>query len=141
MEATDHDQYVIIELGLEKYAILISEIYEIIKMQKITQVSGVRTYLEGVTNLRGKIVPVISLRRRFQLEDRRWDKRTRIVIVKCKEEFIGIVIDGVSQVRKFAEIQPATEIVTGIDSAYFTGIGLSEEGLISILNINEVLAG
>ncbi|MBP1156457.1 chemotaxis signal transduction protein [Paenibacillus sp. PvR052] len=60
-------QFVVIELGTERYAMHIAQIYEILKMQKITQVPNSKAFMEGVTNIRGKIVPVISLRKRFHL--------------------------------------------------------------------------
>ncbi|GIQ63037.1 hypothetical protein PACILC2_16050 [Paenibacillus cisolokensis] len=97
--------------------------------------------MEGVTNIRGKIVPIISLRKRFQLGETAVTPKARIVVVNHNEEMIGIVVDGVNQVIKFSEIQPATEIVAGIDSSYLQGIGLSEEGLIGILNLHHVLVG
>ncbi|ALS25531.1 chemotaxis protein CheW [Paenibacillus sp. 32O-W] len=141
MEVSQQDQYIVIELGAEKYALKISEVYEIIKMQKITAVPNSKTFLEGVTNIRGKIVPIISLRKRFQLGETAVTPKTRIVVVNHNEEMIGIVVDGVNQVIRFSEIQPATEIVAGIDSSYLQGIGLSEEGLIGILNLHHVLVG
>lgn len=67
VEVSQQEQYIVIELGAEKYALKISEVYEIIKMQKITAIPNSKTFLEGITNIRGKIVPIISLRKRFHL--------------------------------------------------------------------------
>lgn len=128
------DQYIVIELGAEKYALKLAEVYEIIKMQKITAIPNSKTFLEGVTNIRGRIVPIISLRKRFQLKEAPVIPKARIVVVNYNEEMIGIVVDGVKQVIKFADIQPSSEIVSGVDGSYFEGIGQSEEGLIGILN-------
>lgn len=139
MESITSQQYVVVELGTEKHALSISEIYEIIKIQKITQVPNNNPFLEGVTNLRGKIVPIVNLRKRFGLDDTQLPKNSRIVIVRHKDEMIGIIVDGVSQVTRFSDIQPSTDIVSGIDGQYFNGIGRSEEGLISILNIERIL--
>jgi purine-binding chemotaxis protein CheW len=141
MEISQQDQYIVIELGTEKYALKISEVYEIIKMQKITAIPNSKTFLEGVTNIRGKIVPIISLRKRFQLGETSVIHKARIVVVNHNEEMIGIVVDGVNQVIRFSDIQPSTEIVSGVDGSYFQGIGQSEEGLIGILNLEHVLAG
>ncbi|MGF9711225.1 chemotaxis protein CheW [Paenibacillus naphthalenovorans] len=141
MEVLQQDQYIVIELGTEEYALKISEVYEIIKMQKITAIPNSRTFLEGVTNIRGKIVPIISLRKRFQLGETSVIHKARIVVVNHNEEMIGIVVDGVNQVIKFSDIQPSTEIVSGVDGSYFQGIGQSEEGLIGILNLEHVLVG
>jgi purine-binding chemotaxis protein CheW len=97
--------------------------------------------LEGVTNIRGKIVPIISLRKRFQLGETSVVHKSRIVVVNHNGEMIGIVVDGVNRVLKFSDIQPSTEIVSGVDGSYFQGIGLTEEGLIGILNLEHVLVG
>ncbi|MED4571839.1 chemotaxis protein CheW [Brevibacillus agri] len=141
MEVSQQDQYIVIELGTEKYALKISEVYEIIKKQKITAVPNSKAFLEGVTNIRGKIVPIISLRKRFQLGETSVIHKARIVVVNHNEEMIGIVVDGVNQVIKFSDIQPSTEIVSGVDGSYFQGIGQSEEGFIGILNLEYVLVG
>lgn len=141
MEVLQQDQYIVIELGTEKYALKISEVYEIIKIQKITAVPNCKACLEGVTNIRGKIVPIISLRKRFQLGETSVVHKSRIVVVNHNGEMIGIVVDGVNRVLKFSDIQPSTEIVSGVDGSYFQGIGLTEEGLIGILNLEHVLVG
>ncbi|MBO8165160.1 MAG: chemotaxis protein CheW [Brevibacillus sp.] len=142
MEVSQQDQYIVVELGTEKYALKISEVYEIIKMQKITAIPNSKAFLEGVTNIRGKIVPIISLRKRFQMGETPVTlHKARIVVVNHNEEMIGIVVDGVNQVIKFSDIQPSTEIVSRVDSSYFQGVGQSEEGLIGILNLEHVLVG
>ncbi|WP_206514597.1 chemotaxis protein CheW [Brevibacillus marinus] len=141
MDVSQQDQYVVIELGTEKYALKLSEVYEIIKMQKITAVPNSKPFLEGVTNIRGKIVPIISLRKRFQLAEAPGMHKARIVVVNHHEEMIGIVVDGVKQVIQFSDIQPAAEIVSRVDSSYFQGVGQSEDGLIGILNLEHVLVG
>ncbi|WP_432776665.1 chemotaxis protein CheW [Brevibacillus gelatini] len=141
MEVSQQDQYIVIELGTEKYALKISEVYEIIKKQKITAVPNSKAFLEGVTNIRGKIVPIISLRKRFQLGETSVIHKARIVVVNHNEEMIGIAVDGVNQVIKFSDIQPSTEIVSGVDGSYFQGIGQSEDGFIGILNLEHVLVG
>ncbi|NHN32812.1 chemotaxis protein CheW [Paenibacillus sp. S3N08] len=141
VEALQAHQYIVVELGHEKYALKISEIYEIIKLQKITAVPNNKSFLEGVTNLRGKIVPIISLRKRFGLESSKKRKGERIVVVQYKEEMIGVIVDGVSQVTRFTDIQSSEDIVSGFDGYYFSGIGHSEEGLISILDVEHILDG
>jgi len=139
VSATLDVQYVVLELGEEKYALRIYDIFEVIKMQKITEVPNSKPYILGVINLRGKIVPIISLRRRFGFTDAPVTKSTRIVVVQIREEIVGIVVDGVHKVTTFTDIQPPSEIVSGIDGNYIEGIGQTEEGLVSILNIHQVL--
>jgi len=141
MDSGQSQQYVIVELGAEKHAMAISDIHEIIKMQKITEVPDDRPFLKGVTNLRGKIMPVISLRNRFGLEEAEAERKTRIVVVRHGEEMVGIIVDGVSQVTRFSEIQPSSDIVSGLDGQFFAGIGRTEEGFIGILHIEHILTG
>jgi len=132
-------QYVVYELANEKYALKISDVYEIIKMQKITVVHNSKPFLEGVINLRGKIVPVVNLHKRFGLHNYTTTKSTRIVVVKSRDEMVGIVVDRVNQVIRFSDIQPPPEMVAGIDGNYFEGIGITDEGVVSILKIDKVL--
>ncbi len=132
-------QFVVYELANERYALKISDVYEIIKQQKITSVHNSKPYLEGVINLRGKIVPVVNLHKRFGLKNYLITKSTRIVVVQSRDEMIGIIVDRVNQVITFKDIQPAPEIVTGIEGSYFEGIGLAEEGVVSLLKIDKVL--
>ncbi|QCX33203.1 purine-binding chemotaxis protein CheW [Caloramator sp. E03] len=133
-------QYVVFELSDERYALKISDVYEIIKMQKITVIHNSKPFLEGVINLRGKIVPVVSLHKKFGLTNYEVSKSTRIIFVKSNDEMIGIVVDRVNHVIKFSDIQPPPDMVAGIDGNNFTGIGISEEGMASILEINHILS-
>ncbi len=134
-----NNQYVVYELSNERYALKISDVYEIIKVQKITAVYNSKKYLEGVINLRGKIVPVVNLHKRFALADYTLTKSTRIVVVESRDEMVGIVVDKVNQVVRFNDIQPPPDMVAGIDGNYFEGIGLAEDGVVSLLKIEKVL--
>jgi purine-binding chemotaxis protein CheW len=140
-ESVLHDQFVVVEMGSEKYGLNISEIHEIIKMQKITEVPNGRPYMVGVTNLRGKIVPIISLRKRFRFAEAAWTRSTRIIVVNCGDEIVGIIVDAIREVTRFSEIQTSTEIVSGAEESYFNGVGYSGNELVSILHIHHVLNG
>ncbi|RXE58727.1 chemotaxis protein CheW [Acetivibrio mesophilus] len=131
--------YVAYELADEKYAIKISDVHEIIKMQNITPIPNSQPFLEGVINLRGKIIPVVNLHKRLGLVNYTSTKKTRIVVVKSRGEMIGIVVDKVNHVIRFSDIQPPPEMVAGIDGSYFDGIGITDEGVVSILKIDYVL--
>jgi len=133
------EQYIEMTVGDELYAIRIEEIHEIIKMQAVTEIPHCRSYVKGVINLRGKVVPVISFRHLFGLHEQPDTKATRIVIVKHREESVGIIVDQVNKVTTFADIQPPPDHVGGVSGAYFTGIGLREEKLVGILKLDEVL--
>jgi purine-binding chemotaxis protein CheW len=139
VESTVQEQYVEFSIGKEKYAILISEIHEIIRMLDITEIPNCQNYVQGVINLRGKIVPVISLRSLFALGEGDLTKYTRIVVVNHREESIGIIVDRVNKVTTFSDIQPPPERVGGINGSYFVGIGISKDELAGILKLDEVL--
>ncbi len=132
-------QHIAFELASEKYALKISDVYEIIRMQQISPTHNSKFFLEGVINLRGKVIPVVNLHKRFRLDEYTNTKETRIVVVKSREEMIGIIVDKVDSVIQFKDIQPTPKIVAGIDEEYFEGIGITEDGVISLLKIDLVL--
>jgi purine-binding chemotaxis protein CheW len=139
MQVTGHEQYIEFGIENEQYAIRIEDIHEIIKMQEITQIPNVKPYVKGVINLRGKIVPVLSLRHMFHLHENEYSKSTRIVVVNHREDTVGIIVDLVNKVNTFSDIQPPPERVGGIDGNFFVGIGITETGLVGILKLDHVL--
>ncbi|MBP1154950.1 MULTISPECIES: chemotaxis protein CheW [unclassified Paenibacillus] len=139
MQGTGQEQYVEFGIESEQYAIRIQDIHEIIKMQNITQIPNVMPYVKGVINLRGKIVPVISLRNLFQHDEKEYSKTTRIVVVHHQEDAVGIVVDRVNKVTTFSDIQLPPDCVGGISGSFFTGIGFTDSGLVGILKLDEVL--
>jgi purine-binding chemotaxis protein CheW len=139
IKATEQEQYIEFGIEDEQYAIRIEDIHEIIKMQSVTEIPNVMHYVKGVINLRGKIVPVISLRNLFNLEEKKYTKDTRIVVVHHQEESVGIVVDRVNKVTTFSDIQQPPDRVGGIDGNFFVGIGLTAEGLAGILQLDHVL--
>ncbi len=137
---TGQEQYIQFNIGQEKYAIAISDIHEIIKTQDITELPNVLPYIRGVINLRGKIVPVISLRTLFGMEAEVYSKHTRIIVVNHIEETVGIIVDHVDKVTTFADIQPPPDRVGGVNGTYFTGIGIVEgDGIVGLLKLDQVL--
>ncbi|OBR63235.1 chemotaxis protein CheW [Paenibacillus oryzae] len=139
MSETALTQYVQFGIGNESYAIKIAEVHEIITMQDITEIPNCQFYVKGVINLRGKIIPVISLRSLFSLQDQPYSKATRIIVVHHQEEAVGLIVDRVHKVARYEDIQPPLERIGGINGAYFTGIGVSDKELVGILKIDEVL--
>lgn len=141
MQAMSQDQSQYVEFGVhqERYAIKIYDIHEIIKMQEITEVPNTRFYVKGVINLRGKVVPVLSLRSLFGLSEDEYTKTTRIVVVNHQEDTVGIIVDRVNKVTTFSDIQSPPERLGGVQGNYFLGIGLVEDGLVGILKLDEVL--
>jgi purine-binding chemotaxis protein CheW len=139
MQAVAQDQYVEFGIELERYAIRIEEIQEIIKMPEITDIPNVLPYVKGVINLRGKVITVISLRNLFNFEENGYSNSTRIMVVNHHVDTVGVIVDHVTKVTTFSDIQPPPEYAGGIDGNLFAGIGLTGDGLVGILKLDEIL--
>ncbi len=117
-------QLVIFELDHEYYGVDIALVESIIKMQHYTVVPHTPDYLVGVTNLRGYVLPVVDLRKRFNLPDQVETTNTRIMVLMLNSEKVGMIVDGVSEVaRVFAnDIDPTPKLVTSINMDFIKGI-------------------
>lgn len=137
-------QYIVVTLGAEQYGIDISYVDNIVRMQKITRVPKSLKYFNGVINLRGEIMPIMSLRRRFELEEDVYTDKTRIIILKPEQqEPIGIIVDMVREVINLSDddIDKMAIDVRDEQSKYIFGVGKNNNNntLISLLNINNVI--
>ena len=134
-------QLVVFELANESYGIDIAVVESIIKMQAITQLPQTPTFIMGVTNLRGTVLPVIDLRLRFGLEAQNDTKRTRIIIVTMGKVKVGVMVDGVSEVLRVADksIEPLPAMVSSIHSDFLKGVVRLEDRLIVLLDVEKVL--
>lgn len=139
MMTSQQEKYIEFGIGEEHYAVKIEDVYEIIRMQSITDIPFSRRYIKGVINLRGKVVPVIALRVLIGLPDEAYTKSTRIVVVKHLKESVGIIVDSVNKVTSYSDIQPAPEQVGNVNGSYFRGIGVRGKELVGILKLDEVL--
>lgn len=140
---TDSNQYIVVVLGAEQYGIDISNVDNIVKMQKITRVPKSQGYFNGVINLRGEIVPVMSLRRKFKLENDEFNDKTRIIILKPElQDPIGVIVDMVKEVvtLKDEDIEKMSADTRDEMSKYLIGVGKNSESLISLLNISAVIS-
>jgi purine-binding chemotaxis protein CheW len=135
-------QIVVFELANEHYGLDISAVEGIIKMQSITKMPQAPHFVEGITNLRGAVVPVIDLRRRFGLQSTEWTKDTRIVVVYMNKLKVGMIVDGVSQVLRIQDeqIEPPPPMVTNSNSALNKGIAKLEERLVILLDLSKILS-
>ncbi|MEW6624323.1 MAG: chemotaxis protein CheW [Bacillota bacterium] len=135
------EQLVILELSREIYGVEISTVREIIRMQPITHVPKTPNFVEGVINLRGKIIPVIDLHKRFDLPVREDTQDSRIMVVEVDDITVGMVVDAVHEVLRIprASIDPPPPMISGVDSTYLRGVGKLEDRLIILLNLNQVL--
>jgi purine-binding chemotaxis protein CheW len=143
------NQLVVFDLADEHYGVNIAAVEGIIKMQPITAVPRAPQFVEGVTNLRGTVLPVIDLRKRFGLPAEDATRETRIVVVEVDGTTVGMVVDAVTEVLRVTEedIEPPSPLVTTVDSAFITGIAKvnghgsdSAEGrLVILLDLGKVL--
>jgi purine-binding chemotaxis protein CheW len=133
-------QVVACKLENEEYAIDIGAVQEIIRMLDITRVPQAPAFLEGVVNLRGMVIPVMDLRRRFSLPMRQNSDSTRIVIVNWQEKLVGFVVDGVSEVIRLpgAAIEPPPSLEQR-NSTCFTAVGKIGNRLLILLNLDRIL--
>ncbi|MBQ9866386.1 MAG: purine-binding chemotaxis protein CheW [Lachnospiraceae bacterium] len=137
-------QYIVIRIGEEQYGIDIKYIDNIVRMQQITRVPQVPAHFKGVINLRGEVIPVMSIRIKMGLAPDVVSKDTRIIIVKMDQhEGIGIMVDMVKEVVNLssAEIERVGFDRGDNGNAYASGIGKHETGLITLLDLEAVLAG
>lgn len=135
-------QYIVVSIGSEQYGLDISYVDNIVRMCKITRVPKAPAHYIGVINLRGEIVPLMSLRRKMNLEDDVFTDITRIIILKTEEQgLVGIVVDEVKEVIALAEdeIDRNTQNSQSDKTQYINGIGKNGDELISILEISSIL--
>ena len=140
-EEMDQIQLVGMKLGDEEYAIDVLKITEIIRTVEITIVPRMESYILGVMNLRGKVVPVIDLRVRFNLDSCDFDKSTRIIVVSVNKENIGFVVDEVTEVIRIKRsmVEPTPPLVGSIGQEYILGICKYDSRLIMLLDIDRVI--
>ena len=138
----DEQQLVVFQLGAELYGVEIARVHEIIRLQTVTRVPHAPAFVEGVINLRGKVIPVVDLRRRFGLPLADHTRASRIVVIEIGDQVVGIVVDGVSEVLRVNKgtIEPPSPVVAGIESDYLHGIAKLPERLVILLNLDRVLA-
>ena len=136
-EEMDQIQLVGVKLGDEEYAIDVLKINTIIRSIEITIVPRMESYILGVMNLRGKVVPVIDLRVRFNLAKNDFDKATRIIVVNINNENIGFVVDEVTEVMRIKRsmVEPTPPLVGSIGQEYILGICKYDSRLIMLLDI------
>jgi len=140
-------KYLTFSLREEEYGIGILKVKEIIGMMPVTFVPRTPAFVKGVINLRGKVIPVIDLRSKFDMESIPYDERTCIIVVEIDGEsatvLIGIVVDSVSEVLniKADEIEAAPTFGTRLDTQYILGMAKTEGGVKILLNIDRILSG
>jgi len=129
-------------VGAELYALDIMRIKEIIRPQKLTPVPKAPSFIEGVINLRGAVIPVADLRKRFDQPIGDETRKNRIVICSLAGKIIGLLVDEVTEVRRYgrAEIAPAPQFIKGPEAHYLLGVARRDEDLIMLIDMEKVLS-
>ncbi|MDQ7040275.1 MAG: chemotaxis protein CheW [Rhodothermus sp.] len=126
----------------EEFGVDILNVQEIIRPVDITRVPNAPAFVEGVINLRGRIVPVVDLRKRFNLPQRERDKNSRIIVVELGDKIVGFMVDAVREVLRVdaSVIEPPPELAIGIDAHYITGVAKLEDRLLILLDLERILS-
>jgi len=140
-EDTQKDKYLTFHLAGEDYGIEIRYVIEIIGIQKITDVPDMPAFIRGVINLRGKVIPVMDIRARFNLPDRDYDDRTCIVVVNVDGTEVGLVVDEVSEVADIPEanVEPPPKTGKAGGSRYIQGMGKISNAVKILLDVRKLL--
>jgi len=134
-------QLVTFTLGNEEYAVDILKVQEINRMKEITRVPNSPQYVEGVINLRGKVIPVVNLRKKFGLAERENDEQSRIMIMDIQGITMGLVVDSVSEVLRVPSdiVEPTPPMASTISTEFIRGIAKLEDRLIILLDMDRLL--
>lgn len=134
-------QAVIFMLNNIYYGVEILQVQEIVKMTDIVQLPNTPDFIEGIVNLRGKIVPIMDLRKRFHLPSIEINENWKILILKVKDMLFGIMVDAISEVEKIETdvIEKAPKVVSGVNGEFISGIAKLEERLLILLDTEKIL--
>ncbi len=141
-EQGEERQLVVFDLAGEVYGVNIGTVREIIRTQEVTYVPDAPDFVEGVINLRGSVIPVVDMRKRFGLTVTDATSSSRVVVVDTGGEDIGVIVDAVTEVLRISEssIEPASSLVTTEDSYYIQGIAKVGDRLLILLDIERALS-
>ena len=139
-------KYLTFKIGAEEYGVEILKVQEIIKMMDVTKVPRVPSFVRGVINLRGKVIPVIDLRLKFEMDYKETTDKTCVIVTQVKHGesaiTMGTIVDEVSEVLDIAseQIEPAPDFGTEVDTAFILGMGKVGKMVIMLLDIDKVLS-
>ncbi|MCS7235358.1 MAG: chemotaxis protein CheW [Armatimonadota bacterium] len=140
--AKDGEQHlVVVRLDRERYGVPIEHVHEIIRMQEVTRIPRAPAFVEGVINLRGQVIPVIDLRKRFGLPHGERNGAARIVVVEMNGSRVGVVVDAVLEVLRLpnSSVVPPEELLAASEVAFLQGVAKQGEDLILLLDLQRVL--
>ncbi len=139
--ASKEVQMVAFKLKAEEFAVDIHQVREVLKMTQVTPLPQSAHYIEGVINLRGEVIPVVDLRKRFELSEEKRNEQTRIIIVEITGNDVGLIVDSVTEVLRFSAtaIQAPPTRIAGTRTDLIKGVGKIHDRLLIILNLEKIL--
>jgi purine-binding chemotaxis protein CheW len=134
-------QLVTFNVGEEEFAVDILNVQEINRMTDLTRVPNSPAYIKGVINLRGKVIPIIDLRKRLELAFKENDSNTRIIVIEINEKVVGFIVDRVNEVMRISKdnMESPPTMVSGIDKDFITYIAKLEDRLLILLDLEKVI--
>ncbi len=141
IDSGDVLQLVTFRLGNEEFSVDILKVQEIIRLMELTRVPKAPEFIEGVINLRGKVIPVMDLRKRFCMPAAEDTSEARIIVVELANTTVGFRVDGVSEVLRLPAdtVEPPPTMVSGVETEYIRGVGKLDDRLIILLDVEKVL--
>jgi purine-binding chemotaxis protein CheW len=138
----DSQEFLSFVLGAEHYALDIMSVKEIRGYEKVTQIANAPSFIKGVINLRGDIVPIVDLRIKFNIGEATYNEFTIVIMLNIAERIVGIVVDGVSDVIRLAEgdVRPPPEFGVAFDIRYLLGLVAIEEQMVILVNIENLIS-
>ncbi|HHW72517.1 MAG TPA: purine-binding chemotaxis protein CheW [Firmicutes bacterium] len=138
----EEKQLVVFRLHNEEFGVEITDVREIVKPRHITRLPHVADYIEGVTNLRGEVIPVICLRKRFGLEPKEETQDTRIIMLEINNSMVGFIVDAVTETLRLPEdaIEPPPSSIAGLRADYLAGVGKVDDRLLILLDVDQILS-
>jgi purine-binding chemotaxis protein CheW len=134
-------QLVSFHIGGEEFGLDILRVQEIIRVQQLTRVPNSPDFVDGVINLRGKVIPVVALRKRFGLEELAHDKQTRIVVIEVRGTVLGFIVDSVSEVLRIPAdtVEPPPRLGK-VEREYVSGVGKLDNRLLILLDVDRLMS-
>ena len=135
------NQLISFEVGEEEYGLEILRVKEVIRIREITRLPRAPSFVKGIINLRGDVIPIIDLRDKFGLEAREETAQTRVIVVEVEGRLMGMVVDSASQVVRIPadQIDPPPPVLGGFSQEFITGVGKLEDKLVILLNADAIL--
>ncbi|GBF11623.1 MAG: chemotaxis protein CheW [Tepidibacillus sp.] len=134
-------KFIVFRLGSEEYGVDVQQVKSIERMEHITRVPNTPPFVKGVINLRGVVIPIIDLRRRFSIEQKDYNESTRIIIVNVEEMEVGLIVDAANDVIDIPvqAIEPPPKVVGAVEAIYLRGVAKLANRLLILLNLDKVL--